>query len=138
MARALVLLAHGSRDPAWSRPLATLADTLAARDVELDVRIAYVEIQTPALAQVIDELATYTTDIHVLPVFWAAGGHVARDLPRLLDDAQARHPTLRLRALPPLADLPGLLDFVATQALALTRRNDQPATRLTAIDTSIP
>lgn len=138
MAHALILLAHGSRDPAWSRPLAALADTLAARDVELDVRIAYVEIQTPALAQVIDELASHTADIHVLPVFWAAGGHVSRDLPKLLDDAQTRHPTLRLRALPPLADLPGMLDFVATQALALARRGDQPATRRTSIETSIP
>ncbi len=138
MSRALILLAHGSRDPAWSLPLAALADALAARDVELDVRVAYVEIQAPLLAQVIDELATAATDIDVLPVFWAAGGHVARDLPVLLDDALARHPALRLRALPPLSELPGMIDYVAAQALALTRRGAQPATRRTAIATSIP
>lgn len=138
MTQALVLLAHGSRDPAWSRPLGALADTLAARDAELVVRIAYLEIQAPTLAQVVDELATVATDIHVLPVFWAAGGHVARDLPALIDEAQRRHPTVRLSALPPLAELPGMLDFVASQALALTRRNAQPATRRTSIETSVP
>jgi len=144
MSRALILLAHGSRDPAWSRPLHELAARIAAQDAQLAVRIAYLEIQAPHLSAVIDELSAQAEDISVLPVLWAAGGHVARDLPRLLDEARDRHPALRMHRLPPLAELPGMLDFVAAQAVVLAAlpdqfdQFDQPATRRTAIATSIP
>lgn len=140
MARALILVAHGSRDTAWSRPLHELAARIATRDAQLIVRIAYLEIQAPHLSAAIDALSGQAQDITVLPVLWAAGGHVARDLPRLLDEARERHPALRLHRLPPLAELPGMLDFVATQAAALAAADafDQPATRRTAIATSIP
>jgi len=140
MARALILLAHGSRDAAWSQPLHELAARIAARDAQLIVRIAHLEIQAPHLSAAIDALSAEAQDITVLPVLWAAGGHVARDLPRLLDEARDRHPALRLHQLPPLAELPGMLDFVATQAAALVAADafDQPATRRTAIATSMP
>lgn len=144
MTRALILLAHGSRDPAWSRPLHELAARIRSRDAQLRVRVAFLEIETPHLSAVVDELAPQAGDISVLPVLWAAGGHVARDLPVLLAQAADRHPGLHLHALPPLAELPGMLDFVARTAVTLSAapggvdRRAQPLTRRTAMDTSIP
>ncbi len=117
----LILFAHGARDPAWDRPLHELAQLITERNSALAVRVAFLELQSPDLGTVLDELATTCTHLTVLPVFWAAAGHVTKALPELLARARARHPTLTLKALPVLSDLPGLLAFLADAAVAAVR-----------------
>jgi len=116
--RGIVLFAHGSRDPQWARPLERLAQAVGARDPGAAVETAFLELMPPTLETAVARLvARGATDIAVLPVFWAAGGHVTRDLPRLLAQAEAAHPGVRLTALPVLSELPGVLDAVAQAAL---------------------
>ena len=122
--QALILFAHGARDPAWGEALHELARLVTARDPTVLVQVAYLELQAPTLATAIDELAVTCTHITVLPVFWAAAGHVRQALPTLLTEARARHPQLTLQALPPLSELPGLLAFVADAALAAVHTNN--------------
>lgn len=112
----LILFAHGARDPAWGQPLHELARRITQRRPGLPVRVAYLELQSPDLGAAIDDLASGCGRIVVLPVFWAASGHVAQALPALLAAARARHPTLAVEALPTLSELPGLLDHVADVA----------------------
>jgi sirohydrochlorin cobaltochelatase len=79
------------------------------------VKVAFLEFQSPTLASALAEVVRQgCTRIDVVPVFWASGGHVAGDVLPLLDDLRGRHPHLRLRLLPVLSELPGLLDFVAS------------------------
>jgi len=113
MSRGLILFAHGSRDPAWGASLHALARELGAQDPTLAVRCAFLELQTPDLGSVVAELAPQVQRLWVCPVFWAANGHVRRDLPALLDKARHAHPGLQLELLPALSDLPGLLPFLA-------------------------
>ena len=54
----------------------------------------------------------------VLPVFWSAGSHVLGDLPALIAQAQADYPQLQVQTWPVLSRWPGLLDWLAGQALA--------------------
>lgn len=117
----LVLFAHGARSDAWRAPLDRLAHLIAQRAPSLAVRTAFLELQTPDLATAIDELARSCDHISVLPVFWAAAGHVNMALPKALQAAQARHPECTFNALPPLSELPGLLDFLADTAVALSQ-----------------
>ena len=56
--------------------------------------------------------------IAVLPVFWSEGGHVLRDLPALIDQTQQQFPGLQVQTWPVLSRWPGLLDWLAGQALA--------------------
>lgn len=113
MGGGLILFAHGSPDPRWSEPLHGLAGRVRALQPGRVVRIAYLERQTPTLAEVIEELAPAGGPIDVAPVFWAANGHVQRDLPVLLEEARRRHPGLELRLGNVLSQTPGLLDFLA-------------------------
>lgn len=113
MARGLILFAHGSRDPAWGQTLHALAGELAAVDPGLTVRCAFLELQPPDLSSVVAELAPQVQRLWVCPVFWAANGHVRRDLPALLDQVRLAHPQLQLELLPALSDLPGMLPFLA-------------------------
>ena len=124
MSRGLILFAHGARDPAWGRPLHELARLVAARDPALPVQVAFLEFQPPTLADAIDALAPMCTSIDILPVFWAAAGHVSHDLPVQLAAARVRHPSLAVRVLPPLSELPGLLAFIAEAAIEAGRRSE--------------
>ena len=119
MARGLILFAHGSRDPAWGESLHALAREIQAVEPDLQVRCAFLERLAPDLPTVLAELAPGASRLDVCPVFWAANGHVQRDLPALLDEARAAHPGLELRLLPVLSALPGMLAFLARTVVGL-------------------
>jgi sirohydrochlorin cobaltochelatase len=78
------------------------------------VGLAYLELQAPTLAESLeDAVRAGATDIRVVPVFWATGGHMINDLPPLLETFRSNHPGFRLELLPVLSELPGMLDFIA-------------------------
>ena len=56
--QALILFAHGSRDPDWARPLHGLRDAVAALCPQLPVTLAFLEFMEPTLTQVIAQLAS--------------------------------------------------------------------------------
>jgi sirohydrochlorin cobaltochelatase len=119
---ALVLFAHGARDAAWAKPLMRLQAELQRMQPGLRVETAFLELQEPGLAQVADALAAEGIAIlAVAPIFWSSGAHVERDLPALADAARARHPGLRVQVLPVLAELPGMIGFLAQALQALAR-----------------
>jgi len=115
MKRALLVFAHGAREPAWSIPLDALAERLRCFAPSAVVRTAYLERMAPSLPDALAALADEGIyEVAVLPVFWAAQGHVTRELPQLIAPACARG--LRVQLLPTLSELPGMLDFVARAA----------------------
>ena len=121
--KAMILFAHGARDPRWAEPLERLAEVIRARDPGMPVALAFLELTTPTLQQAVDTLAAQGPGrIDLLPVFWSGGGHVVRDLPKMLADAQARHPDIEMEILPVLSDLPGVLDAVAAAAIGYSTR----------------
>ena len=120
--RALVLFAHGARDPAWAAPVHALARAVEQRAPDWTVRVAFLESLAPALPTVLAELDARCEAIAILPVFWAAAGHVRNELPALIASAPAC--AGRVRVLPVLSELPGLVDFVAAGAVALAARSD--------------
>ncbi|GAA3983148.1 CbiX/SirB N-terminal domain-containing protein [Comamonas faecalis] len=120
---AIVLFAHGSRDPLWARTLddlqAALQQQAAAQGRPLAVVQAFLELMQPPLPQALHALAQQGhRHVGLLPVFWAEGSHVRRDLPALVAQAQQQHPGLQVQVWPVLSRWPGLLDWLAGQALA--------------------
>ena len=49
---AIILFAHGSRDPLWHRPIQAVAQRIAKRDAQVLVRCAYLELTAPDLLHV--------------------------------------------------------------------------------------
>jgi sirohydrochlorin cobaltochelatase len=90
----IVLIAHGSRDPDWSRPFERIAASLARKLPAVAVGLAYLE-HGPSLEESVSALvAKGVASIRVIPVFLGQGGHVKEDLPRLV--AQSGRPGLKL------------------------------------------
>jgi sirohydrochlorin cobaltochelatase len=95
----LVLMAHGSRDPRWRQPFEALVSRLPHRTVAL----CYMEMAEPTLAQVIDQFRP-TQSVTILPLFMAAGAHVANDIAALADSLKVEHPSLTVSILPPVGE----------------------------------
>ncbi|PRP95662.1 sirohydrochlorin cobaltochelatase [Enhygromyxa salina] len=124
--RALVLVAHGSPDPDWRRPLEQLHAQLAA---QLGDRVALAYLaHPPGIPEVVAELAAIGhTEILVVAALLSPGGrHVKQDIPAAVAEARSRSPELRIELSPgALGDDPRVIDALAAATLS---RLD-PATR---------
>ena len=117
-AAALILLAHGSRDPLWHAPVQAIARRIAERAPAVPLRCAYLESTAPTLAQAVADLhARGCRRIDVLPLFLGMGRHAREDLPRLLAEQRQRFPGLHLSARTALGEDERLIDAVARIAL---------------------
>ncbi|RDI54223.1 sirohydrochlorin ferrochelatase [Nocardia mexicana] len=75
---------------------AVVAD-LASRRPDVDVRLAFLDLNTPSVEQVVDAVAAQGhTESVVVPLLLGSAFHARVDLPGMLAAARARHPGLRL------------------------------------------
>ena len=111
MKEGIVLFAHGSRDPQWAAPFESIAAELSKKFL---VRLAYLEIMQPPLADAVASLAsTGARSIRIIPLFLGAGGHVKEDLPRLVADAAKANPAVKLTLEKPIGEQPQVIAAIA-------------------------
>ena len=97
MTTALILFAHGARDPEWANPMRRVQAAIRQRQPGLPVELAFLEFMAPNLGDCARELiAGGARKIVVMPMFVARGGHLKRDVPELLAALQAAHPGVEL------------------------------------------
>lgn len=97
MTTALILFAHGARDPEWADPMRRVQAAVRQRVADMPVELAFLEFMTPTLADCATALiAGGASKIVVMPMFIARGGHLKRDVPELLAALQAAHPGVEL------------------------------------------
>jgi sirohydrochlorin cobaltochelatase len=118
MTRAIVLFGHGSRDPQWRAPMEEVARRIRARVAQVQVRCAFLELDTPGLPEAVTELVECGADsVRVVPMFLGAGRHAREDLPRLVEQCRHEHPTTAIELEPFVGEDARLLDLIATLAL---------------------
>jgi len=123
--QAIVLFAHGARDPEWAGPVNRLAALLRARHGQVVVQPAFLEFMSPGFDQAVDELvARGVRRILVVPVFLAQGGHLKRDLPLLIERAAERHPDCLLRLSAAVGEDERVLAAMGDFALSELARSD--------------
>jgi len=87
--KASILLAHGSSDPNWLAPFDQLVLQIRDQLHQERVELAYMELADPSLEHSIRQLADQGyRHIDVLPLFFAAGRHLRKDVPAMLDKLQ--------------------------------------------------
>jgi sirohydrochlorin cobaltochelatase len=112
--RAVVLFAHGSRDPLWHKPMEAVAETLASAEPDLAVRCAYLEISQPDLATACVELADLGIQrITVVPMFLGVGRHAREDLPSLVKELREKLPSVDFELRPAVGEDPRLIQLLA-------------------------
>ncbi|MEE2852509.1 MAG: sirohydrochlorin chelatase [Actinomycetota bacterium] len=84
----LVLTAHGSRDPRSGANAEAVAARLTKMRPDLDVRLAFLELNTPSFADVLAGLPDSRRAV-VAPLLLASAYHARLDIPKQIADAGA-------------------------------------------------
>lgn len=126
MSSAIILFAHGARDPEWALPFEKIATLVRTGQSDTPVVLAYLELMQPKLAEAVDTLASQgINDITLIPMFLARGGHLKQDLPRLVAEIRINHPALNIALAPAIGEVDSILaqlaNWICTEHLALTR-----------------
>jgi sirohydrochlorin cobaltochelatase len=113
---AIILFAHGSRDPLWRAPLEAVASAIAIKHPQTPVRCAYLELCAPDLPTVTTEIiaagapSKRATDpngalrVRIVPMFLGMGVHARKDLPELVEALRVAHPSVHFEVVPPIGE----------------------------------
>ena len=125
--KALVLFAHGARAASWAAPFERLRDLTQARTPDLRVSLAFLELMTPRLPELVAELsASGVTELTVVPVFLGQGGHVLRDLPLMLDQLRVEYPQMAIRVVEAAGENAAVLNALSDYCVASLSAHASP------------
>jgi sirohydrochlorin ferrochelatase len=124
----LIAVAHGSRDPRSARAVAAALAVLRTGHPEWDVRLAFLDLNTPSVPQVLDAVAA---DGHrravVVPLLLGSAFHARIDLPALLAESRNRNPHLEVVCSDILGDHELLVAAARDNIVAAGVSPDDPA-----------
>ncbi len=113
---AVLLIAHGSREPSANADLHELAARLSAAGEHPIVVACFLELAEPDIPtggrRCVDRGATR---VLMVPYFLSAGVHLRRDLTAARDELNGRHPGVEFQLGPPLGPHPLLDSLVAAR-----------------------
>ena len=113
MSTGIILFAHGARDPNWARPLERLKRLLSERMPDALIENAFLEHMTPTLEEAACVLISRgASELSVVPVFIAQGGHLREDLPKRVAAIAAQHPDVPVRIAPPIGEIDTILSAI--------------------------
>ena len=116
--RAVILFAHGSRDPLWRWPVEAVALRMRAIEPNVLVACAYLELIEPDLpAAALALLDAGALRISVVPLFLGVGRHAREDLPRLVQTLALAHTHVQFKLQPAIGEDPRVVDLLAEIAL---------------------
>jgi sirohydrochlorin cobaltochelatase len=128
--KAIILFAHGSRDPAWRAPMEAVAKRIRAQQPSLAVECAYLELCEPDLPTCAIKIIAahahfYSSNgpldkksIRIIPMFLGMGKHAREDLPQLLTQLRTTHPLETFELAPTVGEDPRVIALLADLALA--------------------
>jgi sirohydrochlorin ferrochelatase len=112
-APALVILAHGSRDPRSAATVHALASNLRELRDDLRIETSFLDHCPPSPYQVFEKLiADGVEEAVVVPLFLSGAYHARVDVPAVIDEARSRYPALKVLASDVLGYDESLLDVL--------------------------
>jgi sirohydrochlorin cobaltochelatase len=95
MTTALILFAHGARDPEWANPMRRVQAAIRERMTSVPVELAFLEFMAPTLPERAAELIAQGADkIVVMPMFIARGGHLRKEVPEMIELLCSTYPNV--------------------------------------------
>ena len=89
---ALILFAHGARDPRWAEPFEQILALVERTAPQRQPMLAFLELMQPSLEEAIRlQISRGFQAVTVVPLFLGLGGHLRRDVPVLLEGIRERH-----------------------------------------------
>ena len=117
--KGIILFGHGARNPEYIAPFKRIRALVEAQQPDVPVEIGFLELTQPPLEASIAALAERgVTQIKVVPIFFAPGRHVLKDLPELIGHAVDRHPGIEFEVAACVGEVDAVIDAMAAHAIA--------------------
>jgi sirohydrochlorin cobaltochelatase len=118
ISKGIILFGHGARNAEYLEPFRRIRETVLASEPQARVELGFLELTQPSLETTIDAfVAEGILHIVVVPIFFAPGRHVLKDLPQLAAAAMDRHPQLAVEIAPAVGESPAVIAAMARFAL---------------------
>ena len=121
-----ILLAHGSADPSWSKPFENLLARFRENAPGVSCELAFMEGTPPTLVDAVGALLKKDgklKSVRIVPVLWASGTHLKKDIPRLMAEAASLFPTVSLTLSAPLGETGVVQDSLVVAAISALAEN---------------
>jgi sirohydrochlorin cobaltochelatase len=116
---ALLVVAHGSPDSSANEPMLRVLADVESRGIFHSVTAGFLECNEPDIPAAAGAAAeSGARRVIVAPYFLHTGKHVASDLPRLIEAAQARHGSVEFALTDYLGASPRITEVLAERAIA--------------------
>jgi sirohydrochlorin cobaltochelatase len=109
---AVILFAHGAREPEWALPFEGIRDRLRAGGTQ--VELAFLEFMSPSLDEAAARLADEGIEaVIIVPLFLAQGEHLKGELPAMVAKIRKRHAKTEFRVTSALGEAPEIVAAIA-------------------------
>ncbi len=120
---AVILLAHGAREPEWAAPLRRVFESVVAQAPDLRVEFAFIELMSPDLRLCAENLiAEGFRHIRIVPLLIARGGHLTHGVPKQIDALLQDHPQVRFQLTGPVGEADAVVQAMAAHVLDMARQ----------------
>lgn len=121
MTTALILFAHGARDPEWANPMRRVQSVIRQKMPGMTVELAFLEFMAPTLLDSAEALISGGhTHLVVMPMFIARGGHLKREVPEMIDALRAAHPSVEFTLCGAIGENEIVIQAMAEAAVAVS------------------
>jgi sirohydrochlorin cobaltochelatase len=118
MSTALILFAHGARDPEWANPMRRVQAAIRQRITSTSVELAFLEFLQPSLEDSVAQLVVQGADkIVILPMFIARGGHLKREVPAMIEGLRSTHKNVQFSLEAAIGEHETVVQAIAAAAL---------------------
>ena len=118
MTTALILFAHGARDPEWANPLRRVQSGIRHPMMCVSVKPAFPGFTAPTLPERAAELIAQGADkIVVMPMFVARGGHLKKETPEMMELLRSTYPKVEFSLGNAIGEHELVVQAMATAAL---------------------
>lgn len=117
MDKVLLILSHGSKAESITEILYKVRDSISAKNLYSDVRVAFMEFNRPSIPEAIAGICKEgATEIIALPMFLYKGNHILYDIPEELNKAKEEHPNLTIYMADPIGFDERIVDILIERA----------------------
>ncbi|MDP2880966.1 MAG: CbiX/SirB N-terminal domain-containing protein [Azonexus sp.] len=118
MTTALILFAHGARDPEWANPMRRVQAAVRQRMTGVPVELAFLEFMAPTLPDCAAGLIAQGADrVVVMPMFVARGGHLKKETPEMIEALRSTYPNVEFSLGNAIGEHELVVQAMATAAL---------------------
>ena len=118
---AVILIAHGARDPEWAAPMRRVWASIQAQRPDQRVELAFLDFMKPDLSESAALLISEgVNDITIVPLFFAQGGHLKNDIPQLIDELRQQNPHVSFELTGPVGEAESVISAMTAHVLSIT------------------